>query len=90
MKITTHTSTLTFPRAHQASPNQPEQPKDQFSSSEPGPSLMTRGRGWQRAKPLVGMGVMMTGMMVGAQMGAPWGPAVTMGSMFAGLAIMVS
>ncbi|MCA9797374.1 MAG: hypothetical protein KC910_36435 [Candidatus Eremiobacteraeota bacterium] len=90
MKITAQTNTLSYPRAHQAPANQPNQPQDKFSRSEPGPSLMTRSGGWQRAKPLVGMGVMMTGMMVGAQMGSPWGPAVMMGSMFAGMAIMVS
>jgi hypothetical protein len=37
--------------------------------------------------PFLGMGVMFTGIMVGAQMGSP---AVMIGSMFGGMALMVA
>lgn len=45
-------------------------------------------QGKKEAVQLLGAGVMMTGIMVGASIGSPYGPAVMIGSMFAGAAIM--
>ena len=54
-----------------------EGPKDEVTFSSNGRAMFT----------LLGAGVMMTGLMVGAQMG---NPAVMLGAMFGGAAIMVA
>ena len=54
-------------------------PTDEFTFSGDNPG-----------KFFLGMGVMMTGMMFGAQMGTSMAPVVMMGSMFGGMAIMFS
>ncbi|MEW6281918.1 MAG: hypothetical protein AB1758_25150 [Candidatus Eremiobacterota bacterium] len=52
------------------------------------PSFTTQGK--REAMQFAGIGVMMTGIMVGASLGSPWGPPVMIGSMFAGLALMAA
>ncbi|GMU55701.1 hypothetical protein DYH09_18090 [bacterium CPR1] len=47
-------------------------------------------QGKREAMSMAGVGVMMTGIMVGAALGSPWGPPVMIGSMFAGLALMAA
>lgn len=67
-------------KAHQQSQEAPAAgPEDTFTFS----SSDTK----RAVLPIVGMGVMMTGMMAGAKGG---NPVVMMGSMFAGLAIIAA
>lgn len=44
--------------------------------------------GMREAKGLVGIGVMMGGMLAAAALGGPFAPALMIGAMFGGLAIM--
>lgn len=75
------TSRLRAQEAQQnAQATEPQMPTDDVTFSD----------GSDGAKLFLGMGVMMTGMMFGAQMGTSMAPVVMMGSMFGGMAIMFS
>lgn len=68
---------------------------DTFGPSNPSSleglySRPTFTQGKREAMSMAGVGVMMTGIMVGAALGSPWGPPVMIGSMFAGLALMAA
>jgi len=57
---------------------------------------LTSGKGKEslglnrQSRGLIGIGVMMGGMMAAAAMGGPFAPALMIGAMFGGLAIMAS
>ncbi len=61
---------------------------DKMKSLQTGEAKKSWGMG--QAKALVGMGVMFGGMMAAAAMGGPFAPALMMGAMFGGLAIMAA
>lgn len=68
---------------------------DAYGPSNPGSleglyNRPTFTQGKREAMSMAGVGVMMTGIMVGAALGSPWGPPVMIGSMFAGLALMAA
>ncbi|MBI3927659.1 MAG: hypothetical protein HY319_19120 [Armatimonadetes bacterium] len=51
-------------------------------------SSLTQGK--REAVQLAGVGVMMTSILVGAALQSSWSPAIMIGGMFAGLAIMAA
>lgn len=59
-------------------------------SAEPTETFTFSGRDNDAGRFFLGMGVMMTGMMIGAASGSNMAPAIMMGSMFGGMAIMFS
>lgn len=66
-------------------------PADQFQSSHadrlPGKPVFS-ARNARTAVQLAGVGIMFGGIMASAAMGGSWAPALMIGSMFGGLAVM--